>query len=94
MHGLAGSAALLLLSVGAQGTVVFGLAYVALFGIGSMIGMAALSATLAYPLSSMNRLSARGFNRIFAVIGAGTVAIGVLLMVETGAEAANWLVLF
>jgi hypothetical protein len=93
MHGLAGSAALLLLSVGAQGTVVFGLAYVALFGIGSMIGMAALSATMAYPLRIAGRVSAWGFNAFYGVIGAATVALGVLVMVETGSEAASWLAL-
>ena len=43
MHGLAGSAALLLISVGAMETAAYALVYVALFGLGSIFGMAALS---------------------------------------------------
>ena len=93
MHGLAGSAALLLLSVGAQGTVVFGLAYVALFGIGSMIGMAVLSATMSYPLRIAGRVSAWGFNALYGVIGVATVVLGILVMAETGSQAASWLAL-
>ena len=50
MHGMAGSAALLVLAVSQAATPVAGLGYVALFGIGSMIGMAALSTVIAVPL--------------------------------------------
>src|SRR5215475_9322505 len=44
MHGMAGSAALLVLAVAQAPSAAMGLFYVALFGIGSMIGMSALSA--------------------------------------------------
>ena len=43
MHGMAGSAALLVLTVSQASSPAIGLGYVALFGIGSMIGMGALS---------------------------------------------------
>src|SRR5207244_10468857 len=49
MHGMAGSAALLVLAVTQASSPVAGLGYVALFGIGSMIGMGALSAVIAVP---------------------------------------------
>src|SRR5712672_419302 len=49
MHGMAGSAALLLLAVSQASSPAASLGYVALFGIGSMIGMGALSAMIAVP---------------------------------------------
>ncbi len=52
---MAGSAALLVLTVSQAPSVAVGLGYVALFGIGSMFGMGALSAVIAVPLA----LSAR-----------------------------------
>src|SRR5256885_4568226 len=51
MHGMAGSAALLVLAVSQASSPAVGLGYVALFGIGSMIGMGALSAGVAGPLA-------------------------------------------
>ena len=51
MHGMAGSAALLLLTTQTVSSPHVGLGYVALFGAGSVLGMAALSAVIAIPLS-------------------------------------------
>ena len=51
MHGMAGSAALLVLTASQASSPVVGLGYVALFGIGSMIGMGALSTVIAVPLA-------------------------------------------
>ena len=50
MHGMAGSAALILLAASQASTAAAGLGYIALFGIGSMLGMGALSAVIAVPL--------------------------------------------
>jgi hypothetical protein len=91
MHGLAGSAALLLLSVGASGSITFGLLYVALFGIGSMVGMAVLSLTMALPLRAFARSAGWALNGLNMVIGIGTAALGTMLMYETGGSAAGWL---
>jgi len=54
MHGMAGSAALILLSLGAVHSWSMGLIYIALFGAGSITGMALFSLAIAIPL----RLSA------------------------------------
>lgn len=54
MHGMAGTAALVLLSLEAVQSPAMGLAYMALFGLGSIAGMALLSVAIAVPL----RLSA------------------------------------
>src|SRR5450432_2488815 len=51
MHGMAGSAALLVLAVTQASSPAAGLGYVALFGIGSMVGMAALSGVIAVPIA-------------------------------------------
>ncbi|MCD0419104.1 sulfite exporter TauE/SafE family protein [Rubrivivax sp. JA1024] len=76
MHGMAGSAALLVLAVSQAPSPVQGLLYVALFGLGSMVGMAALSAVIAVPLV----ISARSLttaNRVLqGAVGVLTIAIG------------------
>ena len=76
MHGLAGSAALLVLSVTEAPDAAVGIAYVMLFGLGSMIGMAALSFTIAWPLRSAAPFVAWGFNGISLAIGLGTAGLG------------------
>ncbi|MGP9810308.1 urease accessory protein [Rhodopseudomonas sp. NSM] len=76
MHGMAGSAALLVLAVSQAPSPTQGLLYVALFGVGSMVGMGALSAAIAVPLV----MSARGLtavNRGLQIaVGVLTIAIG------------------
>jgi hypothetical protein len=51
MHGMAGSAALLVLAVSQAASPATAIAYVLLFGLGSMLGMGALSAVIAVPLA-------------------------------------------
>jgi hypothetical protein len=83
MHGMAGSAALLVLAVSQAASPAAGLAYVALFGFGSMIGMGALSTVIAAPLV----LSARWFtwanSSLQGAVGLVTIAIGVMTVVKT-----------
>ena len=69
MHGMAGSAALILLSLGSVTSVGAGIAYIALFGAGSIVGMALLSVAIAIPL----RLSA---TRLTWMHGGMTFCIG------------------
>ena len=87
MHGLAGSAALLLISVGAMGTAGYALAYVALFGLGSILGMAALSLTIALPLRLSAGLITWSYKGVHGVVGIGTMALGGALLAETAAPA-------
>ncbi len=81
MHGMAGTAALILLSLEAVQSVGMGLAYITLFGLGSIIGMALLSVAIAIPL----RLSAVGrlvwlHNGISVAIGAFSCLLGALMV--------------
>ena len=85
VHGAAGSAGLLVLTVAATDSVALALVHFALFGIGSLLGMAALTVLASYPLGVVER-SATWMR------GAITLAIGMLaLMVGSMAafESAN-----
>ena len=84
MHGLAGSAALVMLSLKGLPSLSLGLGYIAVFGLGSIVGMGVLSVVIAMPL----RLSARyllGLHRsMTALVGLFSVGLGVLMVVEIG----------
>jgi ABC-type nickel/cobalt efflux system permease component RcnA len=83
MHGMAGSAALLVLTVAQAPSVAIGLGYVALFGIGSMIGMGALSTVIAVPLALSARWLTWANQGLQGAVGLITVAIGFRTIVET-----------
>jgi sulfite exporter TauE/SafE len=76
VHGMAGSAALILLTLERVPSFAAGLLYMLLFGVGSIAGMALLSVVIAVPL----RYSAAGLTRLHGLlhgaIGLATVAIG------------------
>jgi len=91
MHGLAGSAALLLIAVADQVSALTAMVYVALFGIGSMIGMGMLSFVIALPLMSAARAGTFSFKSLNAFIGAGTATLGLFLMYETAPAVASLL---
>lgn len=83
LHGAAGSAGLLALVVAATKEPFLALGYVALFGLGSIVGMALLSAVIAWPLGKVEtqaKLVHRGLSW-----GAAGLALylGVGLMMET-----------
>jgi hypothetical protein len=83
MHGMAGSAALLLLTVSKASSPAVGLGYVALFGIGSMIGMGALSSVIAVPLAVSARWLTWANSGLQGAVGIVTIAIGVRTIVAT-----------
>lgn len=87
MHGLAGSAALLVVSLVNTADFSVGVAYVVLFGAGSMLGMAALSATIALPLRLGVRFLTWGYNGVHAAIGVGTVVLGAVVISDTAPAA-------
>lgn len=83
MHGMAGSAALLVLAVSQASSVAVGLGYVALFGIGSMLGMGALSVVIAVPLALSARWLTWANSGLQGAVGVMTLAIGARTIVET-----------
>ena len=76
MHGMAGSAALLVLAVSQVTEPLQGVAYIVLFGLGSMIGMGALSSVIAVPLVASARLVTWMNRGLRAAVGLVTVGIG------------------
>jgi cytochrome c biogenesis protein CcdA len=82
MHGMAGSAALLVLAVTQASSPAAGLGYVALFGLGSMIGMGALSAVIAVPLAVSARFLTVANRALQGAVGAVTIAIGLVTLVK------------
>src|ERR1700738_1149719 len=83
MHGMAGSAALLVLSASRSPRPAAGIGYVALFGIGSMVGMGALSAVIAVPLAVSARWLTLANRGLQGAIGLGTIAIGAITIYST-----------
>lgn len=82
MHGMAGSAALILLTLQTVTSPLLGLTYVALFGLGSIVGMVALSALIAVPLRYSARAATGLQDGLQLVIGVTTIVIGVELFFE------------
>jgi cytochrome c biogenesis protein CcdA len=83
MHGMAGSAALLVLAASQAPSVSAGLVYVALFGIGSMIGMGALSLVIAVPIAISARWLTLANRALQGAVGLVTIAIGLNTIVST-----------
>ena len=83
MHGLAGSAALLLLALGNQISVLQTLSYIMLFGLGSILGMAILSFTIAWPLMSTMKFGKLNFKIFNFFIGIATTTVGFIVLART-----------
>ena len=77
MHGLAGTAALIVLTFSMVGGGALGLGYVAVFGLGSILGMAALSAVIAVPLARSAKAMTWANRVLQGAIGTATVALGI-----------------
>jgi hypothetical protein len=75
IHGLAGSGALTALVLTTLPTTMARLSYMALFGLGSTIGMAALSGMLGWPLAHLGAHESVG-RGVSLAVGCLTVALG------------------
>jgi ABC-type nickel/cobalt efflux system permease component RcnA len=84
MHGMAGSAALILLVLQTVHSPLTGMLYIALFGVGSIAGMAVLSTIIAMLL----RYSPTGLSRLQtglqAVVGVAAIVIGGVMVYDIG----------
>ena len=83
MHGMAGSAALLVLTVAQAPSAMAGLGYIALFGVGSMIGMGLLSTVIAVPIAISARFLTLANHALQGAVGLVTIAIGLNTVVAT-----------
>lgn len=84
LHGLAGSAALMLLVLSTIPSPLLGIAYIAVFGIGSIGGMLFMSALVALPA----RLTAQHFSRanvaVRTLAGMFSLGLGLFMAYEIG----------
>jgi len=76
MHGMAGSAALILLGLEAMRSPAWAFAYIVVFGLGSIVGMLLLSAAIAVPLRLSSRHLGRAHDGLSAAVGLATVVLG------------------
>jgi high-affinity nickel permease len=83
MHGMAGSAALLVLAISQVASAAYGMFYVLLFGIGSILGMGALSIVIAVPLAMSAKWLTWANRGLQGVVGAVTIAIGAMTIYST-----------
>lgn len=82
-HGLAGSAALLLLVVSSAGTVMEGLIYIAVFGCGSILGMMLIGLVLSLPVIWSFRLGRPVFLAIQGLACLGSIGLGLSIVYRT-----------
>ena len=86
VHGAAGSAGLLLLAAAAN-SIPEAVGYVLAFGAGSIMGMAALTFVVSFPLRWMERCANWVSTTAFVAIGCAAIFVGGALLRE------SWLVL-
>ncbi|MEM2759272.1 MAG: sulfite exporter TauE/SafE family protein [Nitrososphaerales archaeon] len=84
IHGLAGSGALMLVVLSTVDSIVNGLAYITLFGIGSIVGMLAVSTIIGLPFV----LTAKKFSKLNKTIrvaaAIASMGLGLSIMYEIG----------
>jgi nickel/cobalt transporter (NicO) family protein len=82
VHGLAGSAGVALLASATIRSPLWAALYLALFGVGTVLGMALLTAALSWPIGWSARRKRPGTAWLFKLPGALSVGLGLLLGAE------------
>lgn len=84
VHGAAGSGALLVLTVSATESIGQALLYFAVFGLGSLAGMATLSTVVSFPLLVAQRGANWMRSWTLAAIGCAAIMVGAGIVIENG----------
>ena len=84
VHGMAGSATLILLTLGQFDSLWPAFLYMALFALGTMMGMALLSVAISVPLQKLARSLTWAHNALNAVTGTATIGFGSWLIYDIG----------
>ena len=80
VHGLAGSAALVVLASAAAGSFWRGIAYIVAFGVGSIVSMGVLSVMISVPLTFSAQRLTRVYRFVEIPIALGTMALGATML--------------
>ena len=81
VHGMAGSAALVVLASAAAGSFWRGIAYIAAFGLGSVMSMGVLSVVISVPLTFSAQRLTRFYRLVEIPIALGTMALGATMLI-------------
>jgi high-affinity nickel-transport protein len=84
VHGLAGSAAIALLVLATVRDPVWALVYLAVFGLGTILGMVMLTAAMAVPLAAAAARSRRFERTLVHVTGLVSISFGLFLAYRIG----------
>jgi len=84
IHGLAGSAALMLMVLSTIESPIEGVIYILIFGVGSILGMMVISTLIGLPFAFSSGRFASLNHTIRFVAGALSVALGVFVMIDIG----------
>jgi high-affinity nickel-transport protein len=84
VHGLAGSAAVAILAMTTIADPWWAVAYLLLFGLGTVAGMAAMTTAMAFPIVYTGRRMVRWSEAISAGSGVVSVAFGVFIALQIG----------
>jgi len=84
MHGMAGSAALIILALNSVASIGQGIFYIGLFGVGSILGMAVLAVAISLPLKYSSHGLTWAHNGLKAAVGIVTMGLGCVLIYELG----------
>jgi len=85
MHGMAGSAAVILLTVDMGTTPMQGIMYILLFGTGSIVGMALLTVVISLPIKLFSTQLTWAHNAFQLLIGVITITLGVMVVYQNSA---------
>ncbi len=83
VHGLAGSGSLTLLVMTTLSSILQGIVFILVFGLGSILGMVLTGAAVGVPFTLTRRLE-RLHRVVQAVAGGLSIAVGLLMIVEIG----------
>jgi high-affinity nickel-transport protein len=84
VHGLAGSAAVALLALATIREPLWALAYLVVFGLGTVLGMALLTVTISVPLAAAARRFERADRHLVRALGLVSIAVGIALAYRVG----------
>ena len=90
VHGLAGSAALMLMILASTQELGTGLLSIIIFGLGSIVGMIVIGVVISLPLVCSFSISRRLFAGLQGVAGAVSVGVGIWMLVTQALEASGY----